>query len=32
MRGRSVSMASGSGIMGRGPENDAVREVRVRDW
>jgi hypothetical protein len=32
MRGRSTSISSGSGMMGRGPENDAVREVRVRDW
>lgn len=32
MSGSSVSMSSGSGIMGRGPENEAVREVRVRDW
>jgi hypothetical protein len=31
MRGRRVSISSGSGIMGRGPEKDAVREVRVRD-
>jgi hypothetical protein len=32
MRGRSTSISSGSGMMGRGPEKDAVREVRVRDW
>jgi hypothetical protein len=32
MSGRSVSISSGSGIMGRGPEKDAVRDVRVRDW
>lgn len=32
MRGRSVSMSSSEGIMGRGPEKEAVREVRVRDW
>lgn len=25
-------MSSGSGMIGRGPENEAVREVRVRDW
>jgi len=31
MRGRSISMSSGSGIIGRGPEKEAVREVRVRD-
>lgn len=30
--GRSVSISSKSGMMGRGPEKEAVREVRVRDW
>lgn len=31
MIGRSSSIVSGSGIMGRGPEKDAARDVRVRD-
>ena len=30
--GRRVSMSSRSGMMARGPENEAVREVNVRDW
>lgn len=30
--GRSVSMSSRSGMIGRGPEKEAVREVSVRDW
>lgn len=30
--GRRVSIVSGSGMMGRGPENEAAREVKVRDW
>jgi hypothetical protein len=25
-------MVSGSGMIGRGPENEAAKEVRVRDW
>jgi hypothetical protein len=25
-------MSSGEGRAGRGPEKEAVREVRVRDW
>ena len=32
MRGRRMSMSSWSSGVGRGPEKDAVREVRVRDW
>lgn len=32
MRGRRVSMVSRSGIMARGPEKEAVKEVSVRDW
>jgi hypothetical protein len=31
MSGRSSSMVSGSGMMGRGPEKEAARDVRVRD-
>jgi hypothetical protein len=31
MSGRRVSISSGSGMIGRGPEKDAVRDVRVRD-
>lgn len=31
-RGMSSSIASGEGIMARGPVKDAVREVRTRDW
>lgn len=32
MRGRRVEMVSASGRMARGPEKEAVSEVRVRDW
>lgn len=32
MIGKSSSMVSGSGRMGRGPEKEAARDVRVRDW
>lgn len=32
MSGRRVSIVSGSGMMARGPEKEAVREVSVRDW
>lgn len=32
MRGRRFSMSSESRGVGRGPEKDAVREVRLRDW
>lgn len=32
MSGRRVSIASGSGMIGRGPEKEAAREVSVRDW
>lgn len=31
-RGRSSSIASGEGIMARGPVKEAVSEVRTRDW
>jgi hypothetical protein len=31
MSGRSSSIVSESGMMGRGPEKDAARDVRVRD-
>jgi hypothetical protein len=31
MIGRSSSMVSRSGIMGRGPEKEAANDVRVRD-
>lgn len=30
--GMSSSIASGEGIMARGPVNDAVSDVRTRDW
>lgn len=31
MMGKSSSIVSRSGIMGRGPEKEAARDVRVRD-
>lgn len=31
MRGSSVSIVSESGMIGLGPENEAEREVNVRD-
>lgn len=32
MSGINASMVSGSGMMGRGPEKDAAKDVSVRDW
>lgn len=30
--GSSVSIVSGSGMVARGPEKEAVSDVNVRDW